>query len=208
MQDKHFEIQVEGLKYGKVRKELRDMDYKTAVAEYVDLQKRFKKVKCEVILNEVNVSETGKKIRKVQYKNYLGKTHSIEDKLNKIAKLMEEIQEIKEYHNEKAYDGTSDFNDIRHAIEIGEANELTPEQCKNVFVSIGDKAAIRRASLAELEKYKACASSLNNIKCQINKCLDDCKKIDKLKVTDKAKQNAILYDKKYVDTLMSLCGGK
>lgn len=208
MDNKHFEIRIEGLKYGKVRKELKNIDYKTAVSNYIETQKKFKKVKCEVILNEVNVEDNGKKTRKLQYRNMLGNNFSIEEKINQIFELIEELTKIKEYHNEMSYTGTSDFNDIRHAIELGEANDLTPEQCKNVFTNISEKAAIRRASLLELEKYKACSSALNNIKCQLNKCVDECKKIEKNKNTAKAKQNAEIYDKKYIDKLMSLCGGE
>ena len=208
MSNKHFEIKVEGLKYGKVRKEFNNIDYKTALALYKETQSRFNKIQCEVVLNRVEINdETGKKTRKMEYKNYLGKKYSLEAKLEELVKLINEIQEIKSYHEEKSYEGTSDFNEIRHAIEIGAAINLSPEQCKQVFTSISDKAAVRRASKLEMDKYKTCASPLNNIKCQLNKCLDECKKIDKSASTEKAKENARLSDEKYINTLLELCEG-
>lgn len=208
MSNKHFEIKVEGLKYGKVRKEFNNIDYKTALNLYKETQSRFKKIQCEVVLNRVEVNdETGKKTRKVEYKNYLGKEYSLEAKLEELVKIINEIQEIKSYHEEKSYEGTSDFNDVRHAIENGTAMNLTPEQCKQVFMGISDKAAVRRASKLEMNKYKACAVPLNNIKCQLNKCLDECKKIDKNASTEKAKENAKVSDEKYLNTLLELCEG-
>ena len=162
--DKMFEIKVEGLKYGKVRKELLT-DYRSAVSEYVDIQRKFAKVNCEVSLSEVQICpESGKKERKLQYKNYLGKKYSLEDKLKQVSELIAEIQDMQEYHKVTSYEGTSDFNDVRHAIENGMAQNLTPKQCKEVFLAIGEKAAIRRASKAELDKYQASANTLNNIK--------------------------------------------
>ena len=87
------------------------------------------------------------------------------------------------------------------------AQNLTPEQCKNAFLAIGEKAAIRRASKLETEKYKANASVLNNIKCQINKCLETCKKIEINASTEKARENARISDQKYMNTLLELCEG-
>lgn len=200
-----YEIKVEGLKYGKVKKEL-VTDYKSAVSEYVDIQRKFAKVNCEVSLSEVQICpESGKKERKLQYKNYLGKKYSLEDKLKQVSELIAEIQDMQEYHKVTSYEGTSDFNDVRHAIEKGMAQHLTPEQCKEVFLTIGERAAIRRASKIEMDKFKANAHALNNIKCQINKCLDTCKKIDVSASSEKAKENAKVSDQKYLDTLLELC---
>lgn len=208
MDNKYYEINVENLKYGKVKKEYKDIDYRTAVALYVDTQKRFKKVQCDIVLNEVNVNEeTGKKNRKIQYKNTLGKEFSLEKKLLELQKLVEEIQIIKDYHFSKSQSGTNDFNDVRHAIEIGAANDLTPEQCKNIFVGINDSATIRRASLLEADKIKACSNALNSIKVNVNKCLDECKKCEQRSSTTKAKENAKIADEMYVNTLLSLCEG-
>ena len=202
--NKMFEIKVEGLKYGKVKKEL-VTDYKSAVSEYVDIQRKFAKINCEVTLNEVKINPSGKKERKLQYRNYLGKDYALEEKLRQLAILISEIQEIQEYHKATSYEGTSDFNDVRHAIENGMAQHLTPEQCKEVFLTIGERAAIRRASKIEMEKFKANAHALNNIKCQINKCLDTCKKIEVNASTEKARENAKASDQKYLDTLLELC---
>ena len=56
-----FNEEVEGLKYGKVRKEFNNIDYKTALDLYKETQSRFKKIQCEVVLNRVEVNdETGK----------------------------------------------------------------------------------------------------------------------------------------------------
>lgn len=199
-----YEIKVEGLKYGKVKKEL-VTDYRSAVSEYVDIQRKFAKINCEVTLNEVKINQSGKKERKLQYRNYLGKDYALEEKLRQLAILISEIQEIQEYHKATSYEGTADFNDVRHAIENGMAQHLTPEQCKEVFLTIGERAAIRRASKIEMDKFKANAHALNNIKCQINKCLDTCKKIDISASTEKAKENAKVSDQKYLDTLLELC---
>lgn len=208
MEDKYFEIKIEGLKYGKVQKKLKDTDYKTAVKEYKNTQKKFNKVQCDVVLNEIKVEKDGKKKRKVQYKNTLGKNFSLELKFKELLKIIEEIKEIKKYHKEKSQEGTHDFNDIRHAIEIGAAEFLSPEQCKDVFMNISDKAAIRRASKLEMEKLKTCNTAISIIETQINKSLLDCHKIESSALSPKAKENAKIADEKYVQTLLSLCERK
>ena len=74
----HYEIKIEGLKYGKIRKEF-DAEYKQAISAYKGVQKAFKDVPCEIILNRVNIKDTGKKERKIEYKNYLGKDYVLEN---------------------------------------------------------------------------------------------------------------------------------
>lgn len=200
----HYEIKIEGLKYGKIRKEF-EAEYKQALTAYNDIQKTFKNVPCEIILNRINIKDTGKKERKLEYKNYLGKDYVVENKLNDLLKVLSDIKDLKLYHANKMAEGNDDFLKIRHAIELGAANELSPEDCKTVFNNLNDKAAIRRSSKLEYQKLKACTDALNVIATQITKCLNECMKIDKNMSTEKAKFNAELADEEYIKTLTDYC---
>lgn len=202
----HYEIKIEGLKYGKIRKEF-DAEYKQAISAYRDIQKTFKNVPCEIILNRVNIKDTGKKERKIEYKNYLGKDYVLENKLNELLDILNSIKDIKIYHMSKMDKGNDDFLKIRHAIEIGAADHLSPEECKTVFNKLNDTAAIRRSSKLEYQKLKACTEALNIISTQITKCFNECARIDKNMSTEKAKANSEIADEEYVKTLTEYSKG-
>lgn len=204
MKKDNFEVKVEGLVYGKYRKELPSTDYRTALKTYSETQEKFKNVNCEVVLHRVDVSDNGKKNRKVEYKNRLGNEYLLETKLKKILKIFKEIDEIKEYHRTTSNLGTEEFNNVRHVIELGETENLSPEDCKKIFDKIQDKAIVRRFSKAEYDNFKDFRDELEHIKTRTNNLLAKCKKKRHNNTTSKAIHNAELADLRYKETIETL----
>jgi hypothetical protein len=205
MKKDNFEIKIEGLKYGSYSKELNDIDYRTAVKIYCETQQKFKGIDCDVILYRVSIdSETGKKTRKLEYKNHIGQNTIIDNKLRQVLKIFKEIEDIKQFHRETSYTGTNEFNDVRHVIELGHTNDLSPEECKKIFNSIRDKALVRRHSKSEYELIKEINDEFGHIQIKTKNVLDKCRKIRHNSKTAKAINNAAVADEKYKNTLQLL----
>lgn len=205
MKKDNFEIKIEGLKYGSYKREFNDIDYRTAVSIYCETQQKFNRIDCDVVLYRISVDkETGKKFRKIEYKNHIGKDTIIDNKLRKALKIFKEIEEIKKYHRETSYSGTNEFNDVRHVIELGYTNDLTSEECKKIFNSIRDKALIRRYSKSEYELIKDINDDFCHIQIKTKNILDRCRKIRHNSKTTKAINNAAIADKRYKNTLKNI----
>lgn len=203
MKKDNFEIKVNGLTYGKYKKQFKDMDYKTAVKTYKETQDKFKNINCEVVLNKVDV-KNGKEEQKLLYRNKTSNEYLIETKLKKIMKIFKEIEDVKDYHREMSSSGTEDFNNVRHVIELGEADSLSPEDCKKIFHNIQDKAIVRRFSKTEYETYKDFREEIDHLKNRTANLLDKYKKRRYLNSTEKAVQNSNKANDKYRESLNSL----
>ena len=204
MKKDNFEIKVNGLTYGKYRKELSNTDYRTAVKTYTETQDKFKNINCEVVLNKVDVSDNGKENSKLLYKNKTSNEYLVETKLKKIMKIFKEIEEIKDFHRQMSNSGTEDFNNVRHVIEMGETESLSPEDCKRIFHNIQEKAIVRRFSKTEYETYKDFREEIDHLQNRTANLLDKYKKRRYLNSTDKAVQNSNKANEKYRDSLKAL----
>ena len=191
--DKRYAIEVEDLSFGGFNKD--DMvSYKEAMSLYKHINNKLNKVSCKLTLKSIDKHPiTGEVVENIHYINNLGKSSELETKLYQIKQFLK----VEEDKNDL-------FFNMRHAVELGLAKDLTSEQSKNVLNNLHLETMVRRGAKRELNKHRHLRQTLTNLNLNINKAISQIEKFNESEEAMSHSNSKLKADKKYKATLAKL----
>ena len=115
----------------------------------------------------------------------------------KLSDLEKEFLKVEEDKNDL-------FFNMRHAVELGLAKDLTSEQSKNVLNNLHLETMVRRGAKRELNKHRHLRQTLTNLNLNINKAISQIEKFNESEETMSHSNSKLKADKKYKATLAKL----
>ena len=202
--DKRYAIEVEDLSFGGFNKD--DMvSYKEAMSLYKHINNKLNKVSCKLTLKSIDKHPiTGEVVENIHYINNLGKSSELETKLYQIKQLLKEISDLEKEFLKVEEDKNDLFFNMRHAVELGLAKDLTSEQSKNVLNNLHLETMVRRGAKRELNKHRHLRQTLTNLNLNINKAISQIEKFNESEEAMSHSNSKLKADKKYKATLAKL----
>lgn len=192
---KFYSIHVEGLPYGSL---IREADtYSEALETYRHIKSLFYFFDCKIILQKHVVIDDNEEVTDVFVKQ-VGEEYSVKKHLNNILNSLDQLDKMKKTYTSTHSECDKYISAFNHSLENINAERLTEEQMRYIFRNIEEKGALRRVAKSQIEHLINLQGNLNSIRSNTNKALENYKKTEYNRKTQKAIENRILKDKEYL----------
>lgn len=195
---KYYSIHIEGLPYGSL---IRETDnYSEALDIYRNIKSLFYFFDCKIILQK-HIVENGIEETKDIFIKQVGENFSIEKHLKNILDSLDQLDKMKKTYISTNSECDKYISAFNHSLENINAERLTETQMRNIFRNIEEKGALRRISKSQIDHLTNLQSNLSSIRSNVNKALENYKKAEYHRNSQKAIENRILKDKEYLSKI-------
>lgn len=195
---KYYSIHIEGLPYGSLVRETDN--YSEALDIYRNIKSLFYFFDCKIVLQKHIVIDDCEQTTDIFVKQ-VGEDFSIEKHLKNILNSLDQLDKMKKMYTSTHSECDKYFSAFNHSLENINAERLSETQMRNIFRNIEEKGALRRISKSQIEHLINLQGNLSSIRSNTNKALDNYKKTEHNRKSQKAIENRILKDQEYLSKI-------
>lgn len=197
-EQKYYSVHVEGLPYGTLIRE--SEKFSEAYNIYREIKNNFYFYECKVILQRHIKIGNEEKISVVYAKN-IGKDFGIERHLKNILNSLDQLDKMKRLYTSTNSECDKYISAFSHSLEKINAERLNEEQMRNIFRNVEEKGALRRIAKSQIEHLTNLQNNLSSIRSNANKALENYKKTEYNRNSQKAIENRVIKDNEYLATI-------